>query len=268
MTPPRRRSARWSSGGAPRPSPRSIPSRSPTSPRSARTSGSTTAAARSSGRRSGCGRRRVPAATCCSCSDPSRRCAGSCSAPSSSASPSELGARMSVSLGALLADVPHTRPVQIIGTASDPELIDRFELQRSRYEGPTGIVGVLHDAMATAGIAVASLWAAVPQYAAQVPSPKAALALVERACGLIGSPRARRRLRRRGRRVRRPHRRPDRRRRRPGRLRQPPRVVRRRRARRPTTMTTTTTPAAALDAENLDELVAEVEQFLRDRDPE
>ena len=99
-----------------------------------------------------------------------------------------IGARMSVSLGALLADVPHTRPVQIIGTASDPELIDRFELQRSRYEGPTGIVGVLHDAMATAGIPVASLWAAVPQYAAQVPSPKAALALVERACGLIGSP--------------------------------------------------------------------------------
>ena len=63
-----------------------------------------------------------------------------------------IGARMTVSLGALLADVPHTRPVQIIGTASDPELIDRFELQRSRYEGPTGIVGVLHDAMATAGI--------------------------------------------------------------------------------------------------------------------
>ena len=135
-----------------------------------------------------CGRRRFPAATSCSCSAPSRRCAGSCSAPSSSASPSELGARMSVSLGALLADVPHTRPVQIIGTASDPELIDRFELQRSRYEGPTGIVGVLHDAMATAGIPAASLWAAVPQYAAQVPSPKAALALVERACGLIGSP--------------------------------------------------------------------------------
>jgi hypothetical protein len=100
----------------------------------------------------------------------------------------KVGARMSVSLGALLADVPHTRPVQIIGTASDPELIDRFELQRSRYEGPTGIVGVLHDAMASAGIAVASLWAAVPQYAAQVPSPKAALALVERACSLIGSP--------------------------------------------------------------------------------
>jgi hypothetical protein len=100
----------------------------------------------------------------------------------------ESGARMAVSLGALLADVPHSRPVQIIGTAGDPELIDRFDLQRSRYEGPTGIVGVLHEAMTTAGIPTASLWAAVPQYAAQIPSPKAALALVDRACRLIGSP--------------------------------------------------------------------------------
>ena len=100
----------------------------------------------------------------------------------------DAGARLAVSMGALLADVPHSRPVQIIGTASDPDLIDRFDLQRSRYEGPTGIVGVLHDAMSTAGIPTASLWAAVPQYAAQIPSPKAALALVERACRLIGSP--------------------------------------------------------------------------------
>ena len=97
-------------------------------------------------------------------------------------------ARMAVSLGALLADVPHSRPVQIIGTASDRDLIDRHELQRSRYEGPTGIVGVLQDAMTTAGIPTASLWAAVPQYAAQIPSPKAAMALVDRACRLIGSP--------------------------------------------------------------------------------
>ncbi|MET0145807.1 MAG: PAC2 family protein [Ilumatobacteraceae bacterium] len=95
---------------------------------------------------------------------------------------------MTISLGALLADVPHTRPVQIFGTASDPEMTDRFDLQRSRYEGPTGIVGVLQDALSTAGLASASLWAAVPQYAAQIPSPKAALALVERACSLIGSP--------------------------------------------------------------------------------
>ena len=87
-----------------------------------------------------------------------------------------------------MSDVPHSRPVQIIGTASDRDLIDRHELQRSRYEGPTGIVGVLQDAMTTAGIPTASLWAAVPQYAAQIPSPKAAMALVDRACRLIGSP--------------------------------------------------------------------------------
>ena len=98
------------------------------------------------------------------------------------------GATMTISLGALLADVPHTRPVQIIGTASEPDLIERFQLQRSRYEGPTGIVGVLHDALAQADVATASLWAAVPGYAAQVPSAKAALALMERACALLGTP--------------------------------------------------------------------------------
>jgi proteasome assembly chaperone (PAC2) family protein len=95
---------------------------------------------------------------------------------------------MTISLGALLADVPHTRAVQVIGTASDPDLIDRFGLQRSRYEGPTGIVGVLLDALTTAGLSATSLWAAVPGYAAQVPSPKAALALLERACAMIGTP--------------------------------------------------------------------------------
>jgi proteasome assembly chaperone (PAC2) family protein len=98
------------------------------------------------------------------------------------------GATMAVSLGALLADVPHSRPVQLVGTASDPELIDRFELQRSQYEGPTGIVGVLHDALHRAGLPTASLWAAVPGYASQVPSPKAAMALVDRACSMIGTP--------------------------------------------------------------------------------
>jgi len=98
------------------------------------------------------------------------------------------GATMALSLGALLADVPHSRPVQLVGTASDPDLIDRFELQRSQYEGPTGIVGVLHDALHRAGLPTASLWAAVPGYASQVPSPKAAMALVERACSIIGTP--------------------------------------------------------------------------------
>lgn len=98
------------------------------------------------------------------------------------------GATMAITLGALLADVPHSRPVPLIGTATDDSLIDRFELQRSEYEGPTGIVGVLHDALQEAGLATASLWAAVPGYASQIPSPKAAMALVERACSMIGTP--------------------------------------------------------------------------------
>ncbi|MEO8323559.1 MAG: PAC2 family protein [Actinomycetota bacterium] len=91
-----------------------------------------------------------------------------------------------ITLGALLADVPHSRPVPIIGTAVDPELIHELDLQRSRYEGPTGIVGVLQDAFGHAGVQSASLWAAVPHYLAVSPNPKAALALVERAAGLIG----------------------------------------------------------------------------------
>jgi proteasome assembly chaperone (PAC2) family protein len=96
--------------------------------------------------------------------------------------------RLVLTLGALLADVAHTKPVHLIGTATDQDLIDRFELQRSRYEGPTGIVGVLHDACAKAGIQSASLWAAVPAYASQVPSPKASLALVSRTCDMLGTP--------------------------------------------------------------------------------
>jgi predicted ATP-grasp superfamily ATP-dependent carboligase len=98
------------------------------------------------------------------------------------------GATMAISLGALLADVPHSRPVPLIGTATDDLLIERFELRRSQYEGPTGIVGVLHDALNRAGIATASLWAAVPGYASQIPSPKAAMSLVERSCSMIGTP--------------------------------------------------------------------------------
>lgn len=90
-----------------------------------------------------------------------------------------------LTLGALLADVPHTRPVQITGTATDQALIERFQLQRSRYEGPTGIVGVLHDALSKAGIPSASLWAAVPHYLPGTPSPKAALALVQRATEMM-----------------------------------------------------------------------------------
>lgn len=95
---------------------------------------------------------------------------------------------MMLTLGALLADVPHTRPVQIIGTANDTELVERFNLQHSRYEGPTGIVGVLHDACSHASLPSAALWAAVPAYASQVPSPKASLSLMRRSCEIIGTP--------------------------------------------------------------------------------
>jgi proteasome assembly chaperone (PAC2) family protein len=97
-------------------------------------------------------------------------------------------AAMVISLGALLADVPHNRPVQLIGTATDATMIERFDLQRSRYEGPTGIVGVLHDACNDAEIPSASLWAAVPAYASQIPSPKASSALIQRAGEIIGTP--------------------------------------------------------------------------------
>jgi hypothetical protein len=98
------------------------------------------------------------------------------------------GATMGLTIGALLADVPHTRPTQLIGTASDDALVDRFDLEQSRYEGPTGIVGVLHDALTRHGLPTASLWAAVPGYASQLPSPRAAMALVERACSMMGTP--------------------------------------------------------------------------------
>ncbi len=97
-----------------------------------------------------------------------------------------LGVQMVVSLGALLADVPHTRPVTMTGYASDPSLVERLGLAPSSYEGPTGIVGVLHSACAEAGLPSASLWAGVPHYVAAAANPKAALALVRRVEGLIG----------------------------------------------------------------------------------
>jgi predicted ATP-grasp superfamily ATP-dependent carboligase len=92
-----------------------------------------------------------------------------------------------VTLGALLADVPHTRPAPVTGSASDPKLVEELGLASSRYEGPTGIVGVLHDACRRAGVPSASLWAAVPHYASLAASPKAALALCERLAGLLGT---------------------------------------------------------------------------------
>jgi len=97
-----------------------------------------------------------------------------------------LGVQMVVTLGALLADVPHTQPTAITGLASDDALVERLGLQRSHYEGPTGIVGVLHSACAEAGMPSASLWAAVPHYVAAAPNPKAALALVRKLESLVG----------------------------------------------------------------------------------
>ncbi|MFL5820230.1 MAG: PAC2 family protein [Solirubrobacteraceae bacterium] len=97
-----------------------------------------------------------------------------------------LGVQMVVTLGALLADVPHTRPVTITGLASDERLVERLGLRSSSYEGPTGIVGVLHSTCAQGGLPSASLWAAVPHYVAAAPNPKAALALVRKLEGLVG----------------------------------------------------------------------------------
>ncbi len=85
-----------------------------------------------------------------------------------------------VTLGALLADIPHTRPTPIYGSSDDAEMAAQLGLTPSSYEGPTGIVGVLHNACANAGLNTASLWAAVPGYASEIPSPKASLALVRR----------------------------------------------------------------------------------------
>ena len=97
----------------------------------------------------------------------------------------ELGVDMVVSLGALLADVPHTRPVQITGIAADAALSERLGFTATRYEGPTGIVGVVQDAATKAGMLAASLWAPVPHYVATVPSPKATLALLSRLQDLL-----------------------------------------------------------------------------------
>lgn len=99
----------------------------------------------------------------------------------------QAGVQMVVTLGALLADVPHTRPVRVTGTAPGHELRSRLGLSTSRYEGPTGILGVLQDAFEQEGIPSASLWASVPHYVSQSPSPKATLALVERTTVLLGT---------------------------------------------------------------------------------
>jgi len=92
-----------------------------------------------------------------------------------------------LTFGALLAEVPHTRPVRLVGTASDPELAARLGLRPTRYEGPTGIVGVLNTVCRERGIPTASLWANVPHYISGVENPRAALALIQRFLGLFGA---------------------------------------------------------------------------------
>ena len=123
-------------------------------------------------------RRRTP----CCCSAASRACAGARSARSSPASRSDLGVELVVTLGSLLADVTHTRPAPVTASASDPSLVERLGVQPSRYEGPTGIVGVLHDACRAAGIPSVSLWAAVPHYVSMTPSPPRGQGALRPAC--------------------------------------------------------------------------------------
>ena len=92
----------------------------------------------------------------------------------------DLGVEMLVTFGSLLADVPHTRPAPVTAAATDPALVAELGLDASRYEGPTGIVGIVHDLCKSADIPSVSLWAAVPHYVSLAPSPRAALALVRR----------------------------------------------------------------------------------------
>jgi proteasome assembly chaperone (PAC2) family protein len=99
-----------------------------------------------------------------------------------------VGATTLATLGALLADVPHTRPVPVTGVSSDAELAERHHLQPSRYTGPTGIVGVIGEAAHRRGMSTLSYWAAVPHYVAQPPAPKATMALLGQIEDLVGAP--------------------------------------------------------------------------------
>ncbi|MFE3543239.1 PAC2 family protein [Nocardia sp. NPDC059177] len=92
----------------------------------------------------------------------------------------QLGVETVVILGALLADTPHTRPVPVTGSAYSPEAAEQFSLEQTRYEGPTGITGVLQDQCVKAGVPAVSFWAAVPHYVSQPPNPKATIALLHR----------------------------------------------------------------------------------------
>ena len=99
----------------------------------------------------------------------------------------ELGAQLIVTIGALLSDTPHTRPIPVTGTATEPDLVDRLQMEQSTYEGPTGIVGVFQDACARLDMASVSYWAAVPHYVAAPPCPKATLALLSAVEDLLGT---------------------------------------------------------------------------------
>jgi len=99
----------------------------------------------------------------------------------------ELEVELVVTLGSLLADVPHTRAAPVSAAASDPSLVEELGVEPSRYEGPTGIVGILLDACRQAGLPSVSLWAAVPHYVSLAPSPRAALALCRRLGELVGA---------------------------------------------------------------------------------
>jgi len=98
-----------------------------------------------------------------------------------------LGVTRVITLGALLADVPHTRPVEVYGSTDDPELMKSLHLSPSTYEGPTGITGVLTTLCRAAGLSTVSFWAAIPSYVPGSPSPKAALSLVHRVCEIVGT---------------------------------------------------------------------------------
>lgn len=97
------------------------------------------------------------------------------------------GVTLVLTLGALLAEVPHTRPVKLSGTATDPELAALLGARRSRYEGPTGIVGVLNTTCREEGFATASLWANVPHYISGIENPKATLAIVKRVLTMLSA---------------------------------------------------------------------------------
>ncbi|GAA4576174.1 PAC2 family protein [Planotetraspora kaengkrachanensis] len=100
----------------------------------------------------------------------------------------DLGVDLAILLGALLNDSPHTRPVPVVGSVSDPGLARALNLELTKYEGPTGIVGVLQHSLGSAGLQAMSLWASIPHYVAQPPNPKATLALLRRIEDMLDIP--------------------------------------------------------------------------------